>query len=250
MTKKVLALSVALFAAVAGAHAQRLVDLQATLVNPPSNSTITSGQQFTIDVTVKNAGTTQLKATDTVAIIFYIDNTNNIIKDGNGQAVGSAFTGQVMNPNDTKTVTLNMTLTHSITGQHSFCTIAGPVNRSADSVKDNNTANNSSCSNNITFAGSTSVGQVFATVSKHAVSAAYPNPATGSFSFDVKMGDNDVVDIKLVDLTGRTVFTSTQGRQSTGEHTFKVQPANVPAGIYLYEVKIGDEKFHGKVTLQ
>lgn len=249
MMKKVLFFSAALLLGGSYAQAQRLVDLQAILVAPATGATITSGQQFSIDVTVKNVGTTQLKATDTVAVIFYIDNANNILRDGNNNPIGGSFTGQVMNPNDTKSVPLNLTMTHSISGQHSFCAIAVPINRSTDSVKDNVIANNVAC-NNVTFAGATSVGQIYATVSKHSVSAAYPNPATGTFGFDVKMGEHAMVEVKLVDLAGRVVLAESRGQQSAGAHSFKFNPGNTPAGIYLYEVKIGDEKFHGKLTLR
>lgn len=248
--KKSFMLSAMLLSAGTCVFAQRNVDLGVTLTSPAANATITSGQTFTLSVSVKNIGANPIKATDTVAVFFYIDNQSNLLKDGSNNPIGFATVNRALNTGDTVNNSMNLTMTHSLTGNHQLCAIAVPINRSADSVKDNVTANNVNCATLKFVSGTTAIGTVTASVSLHQVSPAYPNPANDFCSFKLDMGERAAVAITLTDMAGRVVLREDKGNLLKGEHELRLHTGNLPRGIYLYEVSAGNERSRGKLSLR
>lgn len=230
--------------------AQRNVDLAVTLTSPAANATITSGQAFTLSVSVKNVGANPVKVTDTVAVFFYIDNQSNLLKDGSNNPIGFVTVNRALNTGDTVNNSASLTLSHSLTGDHQLCAITIPINRSADSVKDNTTGNNVNCATLKFAGGTTAIGTITASLSTHQVSPAYPNPASDFCNFKLNMGERAAVSITLTDMAGRVVLREDKGNLLKGEHELRLHTGNLPKGIYLYEVSTGNEKTRGKLSLR
>jgi hypothetical protein len=70
----------------------------------------------------------------------------------------------------------------------------------------------------------------------------FPNPAQGesTISYQVQ-GGTQAVAVRVLDLLGREVRTLLDARQATGFHDFKVSMNDLPTGIYLVKVQVGDK---------
>jgi len=72
----------------------------------------------------------------------------------------------------------------------------------------------------------------------------YPNPSTGNFTIDMGQGYDQVVDVKMHDLSGKLVYArKEQGQQLRVE-------LNEPAGIYLLSLTSGKSRASIKVVLE
>ena len=72
----------------------------------------------------------------------------------------------------------------------------------------------------------------------------YPNPATGSsFNIRIKLSDMADVTVRLFDLEGTEVYTSTSKHEWTGDVPFEksVPTAGLASGIYLCHVRVQGE---------
>ena len=77
---------------------------------------------------------------------------------------------------------------------------------------------------------------------------AYPNPFNPStvISFDiVEMND---VSLKIFDLTGRQVASLINEFMIPGNHEISWNPGQLPSGVYLVELVVGDRSFNQKIT--
>ncbi len=233
------------------ASAQRMVDLEATLMSPATGSTITAGTTFNMTAIIKNVGTTVIPVTDTLTYRFAIDTTILTFTSGS-QTYNTYIDNQLLNPNDTIMLSMNFTVNFpaSLNGNHNFCVLAGVRNRSSDSVKDNSLTNNISCQS-VTFSGGgpNSVEGISATTNNNFVKGVFPVPATNVANFEVKLGVNSNVTVKITDLLGRTVVTENKGSMNKGTHTVQVQTANLPQGLYLYQVIMNEEVSSGKILI-
>lgn len=249
--KKIYMLLAIAFGIATTSSAQRLVDLRAEIVSPAANASIASGQTFNTDFVVRNAGTVAFKATDTVLYGYAIDNTL-LQFTVNGQQVTTFFrTGKALNPGDTMQINRSFAINFpsTLNGAHVYCAVINVMNRSADSVRDNVTGNNDSC-RNVTFTGGVnSVASVTGTLAEYAVTNVFPNPATAHVNFEVKMGANNNVMVKVLDLTGRTVYQENRGTLTKGVHTIRVNTASFAPGLYLYQVVMGEEVSSGKFSV-
>jgi hypothetical protein len=70
----------------------------------------------------------------------------------------------------------------------------------------------------------------------------FPNPAQGesTISYQVQ-GGTQAVAVRVTDLLGREVRTLLDAKQSPGFHDFKVSMNDLPTGIYLVKVQVGDK---------
>ncbi len=246
--KKLFTLLTALLC-VLGVNAQRQVDLQVTLFNPAANATIDSGVSFNLKFGVKNVGTTPLKAGDSVLFVPTLG----------GQGLGLYYVagklGKVMNPNDTLlidfTYSVNYTTPWTNDTPMQFCVVVAPRNLTADSVRDNSTANNSSC-HTIKLKGNysptASISQFNGSMITPAQVNLYPNPAQSEINFNVKTESIAAVAIRITDITGRTILVEDKGKMS-GDKTFKVNTNDFKNGLYLYQIQIGQEIRTGKFLI-
>jgi hypothetical protein len=234
----------------AAANAQRLVDISATMVAPAANATITSGTAFASSIVIKNVGTTTLKTTDTLLYAYSL-NGNLLSFDGSTNPTVWSRTGRQMLPNDTMHIDRNLTFTFpsSLNGAQDFCLVAVLTNRSADSVRDNITTNNQGC-NSITFAGgSTSVANIIASSTLHSVTNVFPVPVRNEANFELNLGENTSVSVRVTDLTGRVVAIENKGTMSKGKQAIKISVGDIASGIYLYQIVMGEEVKSGKLVV-
>ena len=232
------------------ALAQRPVDLKVTLKSPATNSTITSGTQFPIQFIVENVGDTVLKVSDSVVYFFIIDG-NALDLTGSGQTTVFFRTGKRLAKTDTMVIgtNLSMTFPSSFNGLHEVGVGILVVNRSVDSARDKSLMNNID-TNNVNFGGgTTSAGDLQASVVKNSVNA-YPNPATDHINMKVKLDGATEVAIRLVDIQGRVVYTENKGKVLKGEHVFDMPLKGFTEGYYFYQVVVGNETFSDKIFVK
>lgn len=63
----------------------------------------------------------------------------------------------------------------------------------------------------------------------------YPNPATGNTEIPYELTNNSVVTLSIFDVTGHEVMSQKENG-AKGRNTFKVNTANLAAGVYYYTV--------------
>lgn len=78
----------------------------------------------------------------------------------------------------------------------------------------------------------------------------YPNPATGSVNISfVQMSENNVT-AGIYDLTGRMVKYSDQGMVNAGDQIIRLSTEDIKPGIYLIQVKNGQNTYSQKLTIK
>lgn len=76
----------------------------------------------------------------------------------------------------------------------------------------------------------------------------YPNPFRGNTTIAFSVPRPEAVDLRVYDVTGRTVATLFKGPAAAGPHSVAFQGAGLPAGTYFYELKAGDITKKGKMV--
>jgi hypothetical protein len=66
----------------------------------------------------------------------------------------------------------------------------------------------------------------------------YPNPATDRVVIEYGLGTLTPVQLILYDLQGRSISVAVDGIQAAGIHRIDVDLAEVPAGMYIYELRV------------
>jgi len=77
----------------------------------------------------------------------------------------------------------------------------------------------------------------------------YPNPANSYV--DLKFGLSSATDvvIKLINVTGQTVYLDSKTQQAAGEYNVSVDVSNIPKGMYFMEIVTNTEKVNRKVVV-
>ena len=231
--------------------AQRLVDLEVTVVTPATNATITSGTQFSTRFIVKNVGTTTLKTSDSVIYAYTLDGAG-LDLTGSGQTTVYFRTGKQLAQNDTIIVDRNLTFTFpaSLNGPHQFGALATILNTSVDSAIDNMTSNNTDTNTVIFGSGTTAVNELQASLVNNGVLSAYPNPASDNLNLKVKLDATSNVIVRIVDITGKVIYVENKGTIMKGEHVFNILLKGMTQGYYFYQVVIDNETFSDKVFIK
>jgi hypothetical protein len=61
---------------------------------------------------------------------------------------------------------------------------------------------------------------------------------------------SDLVQVSLVDVTGKRVMSKDYGQMATGQQEIKLSAGNLPAGMYFLTVQVGNEQITRKVSIQ
>ena len=70
----------------------------------------------------------------------------------------------------------------------------------------------------------------------------YPNPFSDKINITYHLNETATVYIKLMDVTGRIIYTSSSQNQNAGTHSLEInQTTNLATGIYLLEMNVGGE---------
>ncbi|GAA4391188.1 family 10 glycosylhydrolase [Hymenobacter koreensis] len=78
---------------------------------------------------------------------------------------------------------------------------------------------------------------------------AYPNPFRESTQLTYTLPAAGQATVRVLDLTGRTVTTLTNGRETAGRHTVTLQAGSLSAGLYVVELRTEGGTWRQKVLL-
>ncbi len=74
----------------------------------------------------------------------------------------------------------------------------------------------------------------------------YPNPVTGQAMLSFHLDEPGPVSVKFFNLVGQQVRSVDAGIRTAGENTVRIQSVGLPAGMYLYMLEAGQDKYTGK----
>jgi len=77
----------------------------------------------------------------------------------------------------------------------------------------------------------------------------YPNPFSHITQFTYKLNENQKVNFKIFDITGRLVNLLVDENQTEGEHQLIFDAGKIQSGIYYYYFTVGNEVAKGKIIL-
>lgn len=232
------------------ANAQRSCDLVISQYLPGNGWEIQSGKAFDITVRVKNLGPAEIKATDTIVCLIKID-ANYITSSG--VPLGKYTTGNTIKVGDEISVNLfsGLMLTHSIVGNHQFCTDMALFNRAAtDGSTDPNSANNTGCSTVRMNKFNTGIDpNNINAVLVNSVEAS-PNPATSETKITYVVSQSNNVKIVVKDIQGREVMQILNSQQNTGIYQNSIDVSALATGVYIIEYTAGDQVITSKLVKQ
>jgi hypothetical protein len=80
----------------------------------------------------------------------------------------------------------------------------------------------------------------------------YPNPASGTATFEYSLEASGEVELAVYDLSGRRIAELVDGSQSKGHHKVHWNTNGWPAGIYFYRLSSVDGQLStsGKVVVE
>jgi len=76
-------------------------------------------------------------------------------------------------------------------------------------------------------------------VNKFSLSQNYPNPFNPTTSLQYAIGSQQFVTLKVYDLLGREIATLVNEEKPAGDYEVEFNAANLPSGIYFYQLKAG-----------
>ena len=77
----------------------------------------------------------------------------------------------------------------------------------------------------------------------------YPNPTSSVFTISFELKKEAVVMVSIINSKGIVVKKSNLGSLSAGKHEFEYNLANRPAGLYFYQVMLGERLYSGRIIL-
>lgn len=218
-------------------------DVSIRLLQPQANAIVGPGQSFNFEVVIKNEGTQDVTAQDTV-IFFPTVNGNTLItvdpSTGDTNLVAFGFTGP-LNAGDSVVLSESfggLTLGGNPGGTVQYCGVVNVLGPNWRGITEDDENNNTSC-NDVTYqtGGSVSVNELFARNSAELQLQDNSYYAAGQYHIEV---DNVVAaraEMSFVDLTGRTVVTALLD-PSGGQIRDIVAVPELGQGVYLAVLKL------------
>ncbi len=80
------------------------------------------------------------------------------------------------------------------------------------------------------------IGETTTGVATASVGMPYPNPASSSLNFPVSLSGPGAVEIRIFDLSGRTVDAISTDELTSGSHTLVWNASEAPAGVYMARI--------------
>jgi hypothetical protein len=77
----------------------------------------------------------------------------------------------------------------------------------------------------------------------------YPNPANNFVTVELQLGSSQVVEMKMVNLLGETVYAS-KANQPAGKTPLYINTTSLARGVYLLQVKTANGIQTRKIELQ
>ncbi|WP_129020527.1 T9SS type A sorting domain-containing protein [Edaphocola flava] len=266
--KKIFTSLALLGAFVTGANAQKNADLEINPYFPQPAATyanLNAGDTFYIAAIVTNNGPNAIVPTDTIVVglngCFTGASTGNsytlsaeehlTLASGasdtliypviQGSAAGSTSTEQVIvkwNTNSLDTVVV------SIYGfdQNGLFNDDGIDNTTGEFT----TGSNNVIGYTITFGNPNSIKET--QLAKEVISV-YPNPAVNEVNFDYTFKAATEASVRVLDVTGRQVYTQSFGKQAAGKQSLKVDVSSLNNGMYTIELITDNAKAVSKFNI-
>lgn len=76
-----------------------------------------------------------------------------------------------------------------------------------------------------------------------------PNPANGFFQLQLSLPQADEAQVELMDLSGKTVARQSIGRLDGGAHELRMSTEQLPAGLYIARVQVGERSLTQKLVV-
>jgi hypothetical protein len=86
----------------------------------------------------------------------------------------------------------------------------------------------------------TDVNEFTGEVNTYSLSNNYPNPFNPSTKIEFQIPELSFVSLKVYDVLGNEVATLVNEEKTVGNHTVEFNAANLPSGIYFYQINTGD----------
>lgn len=229
------------------AHAKRYADLYATLSSPLNNDTVVVDESFNIVLQVINNGVDTFRGTDTAQFVLEFDGSPILFSIGGGPSKPYLpYTGAEIVPGDTVLVGFSFTLFSGWdTGAVNFCARFIPYN-AADTIVDTILTNNGGCANIIVYHEPTNITSTANTDNEIKV---FPNPAIDKAYVKINMQKTSMVSVALYDMLGKQVLQQSQSCP-IGETNLQIDVANLPKGVYNYEVRYENETLRGRLMVR
>jgi hypothetical protein len=177
--------------------------------------------------------------------------------------VSLAVLAAPLNSGDSVLISTGMTFYSTVTGsadaEMDFCVELFDINTAGISVNgtpvlvtyddtDTSAASNARC-NAIKLKGEPVSIFELNNVTKEELSL-YPNPANGEVNFNLNLDKTENVVVTVKDIAGREVLRNNFGKVQAGNAApFKLNVANLNAGMYFVELNAGERKAVGKLTV-
>lgn len=194
-------------------------DMKITLVKPAASDKIISGQPFDIEYIITNNSTTATVATDSMIVLFILNNNQTLNIPGISPAF---YTNRILNQNDTIWAKLQLTLNiNGTTGPVTVPFCSRLFAQNGNVTIDPDQTNNNACSNVVL-----PVNEIAAAISNMRV---FPNPATDvlNISLDYKKAK----EVMIMDLSGKLISTNAM---ISGDN--QISLSGFETGIYLYQI--------------
>lgn len=209
---------------------------------PSANGTVNAGTAFNFDLTIKNTGTVDIDAND--SIIFYPTINGSLIPTSGGGVVAYYEAGPLL-PSATKNVTRQMNISGGNSGAWNFCGVGLVRGAGWTGVTESNTANNQECAA-LTYAAGT-VG-----ISELRLTEAFDYSYFANGIYYVRMDNQTIIstpELVLYSITGKEVLRVALQCNNVSIDQ-QVEISGLPNGVYLSEVQGVATRFVRKIVIQ
>jgi hypothetical protein len=94
----------------------------------------------------------------------------------------------------------------------------------------------------------TTIGEVDA--KNFALGQNVPNPVSGVTTIDYSLTQNASVSFEVLDLTGKHIFSSNEGRKAAGSYAVSFDASELAAGMYSYSLVVNGEKLTKRMIVR
>lgn len=241
-----------LLGAVQPAMAQRYGDMALSIVSPTNGTVIENDESRTFQLQLSNNGPDTLLTSDTIYISGSLLGlpAGAMMRGSFGQPMPpgvsamiqfSGAAGSIENNRTEPTDTVVELCLSIVTGNLLDTPIASDL---LDTLPDNNEA----CVS-VTLKGRPTSITGSSGTAKSALKL-YPNPATGAASMDIALPADQVVRVRVKDLSGRAVLYRDYGNKKAGNHILNLDVAALQAGIYVVELCAGEQVQTNKLVIR
>ncbi len=214
----------------------RIYNLEAIIVAPDDQATLTLNEPFDLEFYFKNLGPDSIIADDTLLVQF------------SGMATPDTYlVGRTLNPYaDTIHFKTSVTVSAANANPVNFCVIGqikNPINIDYDF------ANNSQCRMLYFEKEVTGIAEQPKTIPISALEI-YPNPANDILRLSYKVKEPRNAAMTITDMSGRTVMHIDLSRKNVGDDNISTDVSGLTPGMYFVEINESHAKGRGRLLIK